>query len=58
MKVRIICADSYFELERMVNDFLKEQDQFGRKVIDIKFSGSGGRAPYGTTYWSAMVIME
>lgn len=58
MKVRIISEDTYFDLEKKVNDFLKGQERFGRKVIDIKFSGSGGRAPYGSTYWSAMIIME
>lgn len=58
MKVKIIRENDYYDLEKSVNSFLKEQERYGCKVLDIKYSGSGGRAPYGIIYWSAMVIME
>ena len=58
MNVRIINADNYVDLEKKVNQHLEDAKRWGYKVLDIKFSGAGSRAPYGTNYWSAMIIME
>lgn len=58
MKVNIICKDTYWDLEKAVNDFLSKAEGSGKKVMDIKFSGEGNHSPYSIGYWSAMIIME
>lgn len=58
MEVKIINRDTYWDLEKAVNDFLSNANRFGTKVLDIKFSGNGNRSTYSINHWSAMIIME
>lgn len=58
MKVKIITEDTYWDLEKAVNDFLSKAEGSGKKVMDIKFSGEGNHSPHSIGYWSAMIIME
>lgn len=58
MKVKIICKDNYWELEKSANDFLCNVDRLGKKVMDIKFSGEGSHSGYLTGRWSVMIIIE
>ena len=58
MRVKTIYEDNCWDLEKAVNNYLEDAKRRGDKVLDIKFPGAGIRAPYGTNYWSAMIIME
>lgn len=57
MKVKIFDYENKWDLESAINDWL---DNVYRsvKVIDIKYSGNGNRAPHSVNHWSAMVIYE
>ena len=58
MTVKIIDKESYWDLEKAVNEYLARAERMGNKVIDIKFSGTGSWSPYGINHWSAMIITE
>lgn len=56
MKVKIVEREGYQELEESVNMILSVHKS--SEIFDIKYSGSGSRPPYGTKYFSAMIIFN
>lgn len=56
MKVKIIERESSYELERAVNDFLKQINI--SNVLDIKYCGEGNHASYSISRYSVMIIMK
>ena len=56
MKVKIIQEKNYSDLEISVNKYLSSYDC--SKIFDIKYTGCGSYAPYGITYYSAMIIFK
>lgn len=56
MNVKIIERKYENELETAINDFLKNIDP--ARIIDIKYSGCGYSVAYGTSHYSAMIIMK
>lgn len=56
MKVEIIEKDYPYDLEKEINNWLKENKNF--EIIDIKYSGRGYSVPYGTSHISAMIIYK
>lgn len=56
MKIKIIEEQSRYDLETSVNKYLSSQDS--SKILDIKYTGCGSYAPYGITYYSAMIIFK
>lgn len=56
MKVKIIKADNTWDLEKEINNLLKNISD--NQIIDIKYQGVGNHAPYSVDRPSAMIIME
>lgn len=56
MKVKIIEEKSRRELEESINKYLSRCSSL--EIIDIKYTGCGTYAPYGITYYSAMIIYK
>ena len=56
MRVKIIEDDSVWELEKKINEFLKDIDD--DKIIDIKYQGIGSSPVHGLDSPSVMVIMK
>ena len=56
MKVKIIKADDTWDLEKEINNFLKNISD--NQIIDIKYQGVGNHASYSTGRPSAMIIMK
>ena len=56
MRVKILQAHTYGELEEIINKFLSTHDN--EDVIDIKYSGVGNHSPYSSDYYSAMIILK
>ena len=56
MKVEIIEEKSRWDLQRRVNEFLK--DYSNEDIIDIKYSGSGNHPRYSVDYYSVMIILK
>lgn len=54
IKVVILEEDSIYRLKGAINNDLKYYDK--KEIVDIKYSGNGGTAPYGTRKYSAMII--
>ena len=54
IKVKILESDSIYSLRDAINNDLKYYDE--KEIVDIKYSGNGGTAPYGTRKYSAMII--
>lgn len=54
IKVEILERDNIYDLRDAINNDLKCYD--GKEIVDIKYSGNGGTAPYGTRKYSAMII--
>lgn len=56
IRVKIIEEFKVFDLQREVNDWLKENSNF--ELIDIKYSGTGCYSAYGVNHYSAMIIYK
>jgi hypothetical protein len=56
MKVKIIRADTTWNLEKEINNFLKNISD--SQIIDIKYQGVGNHASYSLDRPSAMIIMK
>lgn len=56
MRVEMIKSDSIYELECEVNRKIRNYNN--DDIIDIKYSGSGSVQPYGTMYYSVMIIFK
>ena len=56
MKVKIIEEKRYWDLEKSINEYLSTCNC--SNVLEIKYSGCGTYAPYGITYYSAMIILK
>ena len=54
IKVKILEEDSIYRLKDAINNDLKYYNE--KEIVDIKYSGNGGTAPYGTKKYSAMII--
>ncbi|MDY4127709.1 sporulation protein Cse60 [Peptostreptococcus porci] len=54
LKVKILEEDSIYRLKDAINNDLKYYNE--KEIVDIKYSGNGGTAPYGTKKYSAMII--
>lgn len=56
MRVKILRADSVWNLEKEINRFLEKirDDQ----IVDIKYQGVGNTPAYSTDRPSAMIIMS
>lgn len=53
MKVKIIQEENWKE---SINEYLAKYDNC--QIADIKYTGCGTYAPYGITYYSAMIILN
>ena len=58
MTVKIITADSVWELENEINKFLKLNIVNDSQIFDIKYQGIGNHATYSNDRPSAMIIMQ
>ena len=56
MKVKIIEEKTRWDLEKSINEYLLGYNCLN--ILDIKYTGCGSWAPYGTTYYSAMIILK
>lgn len=56
MKVKIIEERDRRKLEDSINEYLSRHSSL--EIIDIKYTGCGTYAPYGITYYSAMIIFK
>lgn len=56
MRVQIIETDSMYDLEYYINEILSKHRP--SEIVDIKYTGSGNRAPYSNDYYSAMIIFK
>ena len=56
MKVKIIEESSAYRLEFKINEILEKHHS--SEIVDIKYTGSGNRAPYSHEYYSAMIIFQ
>ena len=56
MKVKIIEKESYFDLERDVNEFLRQVSP--SNILDIKYCGEGNHPMYSISRYSVMIIMN
>lgn len=56
MKVRIIRADTVWNLEEKINKCLKDADN--TQIIDIKYQGVGNSSAYSVDCPSAMLIVS
>lgn len=54
IKVKILEEDNIYRLKDAINNDLKYYNE--KEIVDIKYSGNGGTAPYGTKKYSAMII--
>lgn len=45
LKVEILECDNRYDLEKSINNMLKQYDV--EDIVDIKYSGNGGTSPYG-----------
>lgn len=54
LKVKILEEDSIYRLKDAINNDLKYYNE--KEIVDIKYSGNGGTAPYGAKKYSAMII--
>ena len=56
MKVKIITADTVWELEWAINDFLSTTSD--NRIVDIKYQGVGNHAAGSVDRLSAMIILR
>lgn len=56
MQVEIIETDNMYDLQNYINEILSKHRP--SEIVDIKYSGSGNRAPYSHDYYSAMIIFQ
>ena len=56
MKVKIITADTIWDLELGINNFLRTISD--NQIIDVKYQGIGNTAPYSLDRPSAMIILK
>jgi hypothetical protein len=56
MKVKIIETCNIDHLEDTINEILSKHHP--SEIVDIKYTGSGNRAPYSHDYYSAMIIFQ
>jgi hypothetical protein len=56
MRVQIIETDNMYDLEYYINEILSKHHP--SEIVDIKYTGSGNRAPYSHDYYSAMIIFQ
>lgn len=56
MRVKILQAYRYRELEEAVNEFLSTHNN--EDIVDIKYSGAGNHPPYSSDYYSVMIILK
>ena len=56
MRVSIIERDSRWELEKAVNEFLKQVSP--SNIFDIKYCGEGNDPAYSILRYSVMIIMN
>ena len=55
MRVEIIEHDAAWKLEEEINEILED---YGKEVIDIKYSGCGAVGVHGCELYSAMIIFK
>lgn len=55
MRVKILRADTVWDLEKTINNFLENINN--TQIIDIKYQGVGNTPAYSTDRPSAMIIM-
>lgn len=56
MRVIILEKCKKSDLQHDINNMLEHQKE--SNIVDIKYSGSGCYTPYGTNYYSAMIILK
>lgn len=54
IKVKILENNNIYDLKNAINNELKYYTE--DEIVDIKYSGNGGTAPYGIRKYSAMII--
>ena len=55
MRVKILRADTVWDLEKKINNFLENINN--TQIIDVKYQGVGNTPAYSTDRPSAMIIM-
>lgn len=56
MRVIILEKCKKSDLQHDINNMLEHQKE--SNIVDIKYSGYGCYTPYGTNYYSAMIILK
>lgn len=56
LKTKILEEENIYSLKDAINNELKYYTE--DEIFDIKYSGNGGLAPYGTRKYSAMIIYK